>query len=168
MAKKKSNNEKRIEKEIENTGDITKQTIKYLLAVLIFLGVFYLLTLGFQKLGKRVKPITIEEDIQYEEILAGETFSVNDKEYYVIYYDKNKDDGTYSDLISKYLEKEKHLNVYSVDLDEALNSKYKSESTNYNPKDASEIRVSEDVLFHIKDKKLVKVYSKKDISNVLR
>ena len=73
------------------TPDTGYQTvIKIAVGVLITLILVYFTTAilsGEIKFGSKEK-VKEETEIQYQEIIAGESFNRNDKEYYVLFLDK--------------------------------------------------------------------------------
>ena len=78
-----------------------------------------------------------EVTIQTEEILAGATFKITDKEYIVLYYSfKGNDAGLFDMLYSGY-STSSSVKIYKVNLDSGFNKKYVSDKTvsnraNYN------------------------------------
>lgn len=125
------------------------------LAVLVVLGLFYLLTLYITNKNsdksdndEKTKEETV---ISYNDIILGESFSMSDDDYLVIYYDESDEDvkSTYDGLISSYKGKEDALSIYSVDMSSAFNKKYiTTEESNKNPNNASELLINGPTLIH--------------------
>ena len=66
------------------------KVVKVLIAVLVFLAVFYFLTVYLlerdDSSSSTIDTTPAEADIQYQEILAGNSFSMNDDHYFVLYF----------------------------------------------------------------------------------
>lgn len=153
MAKSRKKKKQEIIEEQEISKTSVKGTIKLIIGIAIVLLVFYLLTILI--LNKKTYNVTSNSSIQYSKILAGETFSMNDDEYLVFFYDTTSDNSSeYAELISNYREKDNHLTIYVVDMNEGLNKKYKSEDENVNATKASELRINNTTLLHISNGKI--------------
>ena len=154
MAKsKKTKNSSKIEEQISSSANV-KSTIKLIIAIAVILLIFYLLTVLI--LNKKSTNITSNASIQYSKILAGETFNMNENDYLVFFYDTTSDDSSsYAETVSNYKEKDKHLTIYTVDLNEGLNKKYINEDENPNATKASELRINNATLIHITNGKIV-------------
>lgn len=123
--------------------------IKILVIVLaVFLALWLIIALvkGEIKLGKD-KPIVT---IQYEEILAGESFNQKENEYYVMFFDHTSSDaGIYGSLISKY----EDLTIYRVDLNKGFNQNFMTtEISNKNPLTISDLKVNGPTLIKVVNK----------------
>lgn len=101
--------------------------IKIGVGVCVFFILFYFITAiatGEIKFGKKKKaeqPTTI----QYQEIIGGETFNRDYKEYYVLFYDSTDSYASfYLNKISAYNSKDKSLPFFTVDLSKKINSNY--------------------------------------------
>lgn len=103
-----------------------------------------------------------EVTIQTEEILAGSTFKITDKEYIVLYYSfKGNDAGLFDMLYSGY-STSSSVKIYKVNLDSGFNKKYVSDkNVNSKPSKISDLKVKDPTLIRIKDKKVVKFISSK-------
>ena len=152
----KKNESNKVDK-IKTSSDVEwKNIFKLSIFVLVFLGFFYLLTLvlvGDLDLFKS-KEEEVETVIQYEEILAGSSFTMNANKYLVIYYDKSADDA--SEIASAIYNYEYSstdaLTVYTVDLSNSLNKNIVTEeSSNKNPKDASKLSIKGTTLIRFRD-----------------
>lgn len=149
-------NRKQRRKEKRKYIDDYEQSTK---TVLITLGVvvgvvllFYLLTvlINNSKRGLNTKEPTKEEvKIQYDEILASDTFKMNDDEYYVLFYDFDGPEAVYYNyLFSEYASK-KDNHIYKVDLGNAFNKKYVSNETNIYANNINELKVKDATLIKI-------------------
>ncbi len=127
--------------------------LKTLGLVVVFIGVLYLGILGMKSLGlfeKGYTKPTSEATISYEYILLGTVFDRNEKEYYVIFDDYEKNLHTnISELVSK-----KKLPVYKVDMSKGENASCKADKSNPNAKDASELKINDVTVIKIKNKKI--------------
>lgn len=160
MAKKKTQNkQKNISKQIDNMSNSNKEWMKIvriLLIVFCFLGIFYLLTVYITNNSGDSTSSTKENDsteteIQYDKILAGSSFSLNDSEYLVIYYD-NSDEELSSEISTQLSTYSGEYNVYTVDLSSAFNKKFISDGeVNRSPKDVSELSLNSPTLIKFKD-----------------
>lgn len=156
---KKNNSKKEVAKKIDNIeSNAEKQmftVLKIVFVVLVFLSAFYLLTLLIVSDGNEDDDETVETAIQYEEILAGSSLTMNDSEYLVVYYDFS--DTGLSDLssaISTY-NSIGTLRIYTVDMSNGFNSKYvSSDKSNVEPKSAADLSIKGSTLIKIKDGKV--------------
>ncbi len=144
--------------------------IKILIGVLIFLGFTYLITgllTGEIKLGKKDKDIVTEAEIQYEEILAGETLNRTETDYYVMYFNFTDNiASSYITLKDTYLKKEKALGFYLVDLEKGFNKGFvaqndeNTDKINFN--NISELKVKNPTILKISNHKVVERVEGKD------
>lgn len=107
-----------------------------------------------------------EVEIQYQEILGGETFSKSDEDYYVLYMSySNPYASYYLTLTDLYTEKSDSMPVYLVDLDKGFNRSIQpadGEATNPNAQSVSELKVSHPTLVHIQGGRNVSYLEGKD------
>ena len=112
---------------------------------------FYLLTILI--LNKKEEPTYNNVTIEYNKILAGETFEMSDTDYMVFYYNSTGENAAeYADMISKYREKENSLPIYTVDLNNGINKKYISEEEINSVTNIDDLKVKDATLIRIKDK----------------
>ena len=105
-----------------------KKTIIIIVVVLLLLAFMYFLTtVILEKNSGYQKDEPGEAVIQYDEILAGESFSQPEEEYYVIYYDSEEETDNLASLITSYQAKTDVTKLYSVDLTNGMNKKYITE-----------------------------------------
>ena len=136
--------------------------IKIMLGVAAVLLIVYLVTAlatGEIKLGKK-KPKTKEEtQIQYQEILAGETFNRNKEEYYVIFYKASDTFASYYETrVGNFNSKSSATTMYIVDLENGLNEKYLiSDEEEVNTQDINSLKVDNPTIIKINNKKSVEV-----------
>lgn len=156
---KKKNNSKNVKKDVikkiesAETG-VEKDLLKILRIVFVVMFVFaffYLLTIVV--VGRDEKEEIEEVSIQYEEILAGSSFTMRDKEYLVVYYDFNSEDATeINSAIYSYSTSydEDKLRVYTVDMSNQFNKKYAStDSSNEKPETASDLLINVPTIIRI-------------------
>ena len=134
------------------TEDSIKSFIKTFVGVLIFLGLMYLMGLGFQKLGAfdvgYNPPSKEATTFDYEYIPASTVFNRSDNTYYVL-FDNYKSDFTSDSYINKLLEKETKTAVYKVDMSKKENERIKGEKANPKASKYSELSIDNITLIKI-------------------
>ena len=130
MAKK----EKRNYKMTTTTELDYKRVIKITIGVLLVIGIVYLVTAissGEIKLNK--KKANTEVSINYQEIIAGETFNRKASEYYVLYFNFTDSKASYYlTLIDSYNSQDNSLPFYIVDLEKKINTEYATDTLKVN------------------------------------
>ena len=133
-------------------SEIKKTIIIIVVAVVLLVGTYFLTTLILESDNNDDERIT-ENTIQYDEILAGESFNQSEDDYYVIYYDSTDEYSTISSLISSYQLNNTDTKLYSVDLANGMNKKYITDgdvvTTN-----ASSLKVKDTTLLKFKNGKV--------------
>ncbi len=124
--------------------------------VLIFF-VFYAITVLIINNREKEKD---EQDviafIQYDEILAGETFNKKDDSYYVLFYDFTADDAmVYDYAVDEYKMEFDSIPLYTVDLSKGFNAPYTGEKSNKGVTTVTELSVSGPTLIKIEKGKNV-------------
>ncbi len=145
-----------------------KTMVKTILIVLIIFGLFYLIT--YFVLNKKTESSDIETPavIDNEKITVSNILNQKEDEYYVLATKKSLYDKTttkyepnyiemYNTYISKYQQEDDSLKVYKIDLDSAFNKNYISDKTSISD-NASEIKISDEVLIKVSNKKIVNYY----------
>lgn len=130
------------------SSEVKKTIIIIVVAVLLLVGMYFLTTLILSKDTEEEK--VTENAIQYDEILAGESFNQGDGKYYVIYYDSSDQYSTISSLISSYQLNNSDTKLYSVDLSNGMNKKYVTD-VDIVTDDASSLRVKANTLLKFED-----------------
>ena len=130
-----------------------KKIIRTFIIVALVFGFFYLLTyILVGDFGSKEEE-DVATEIQYDEILAGSSFTMNASKYIVVYYDFDGDDA--SEVLSAiytYESKEDALRVYTVDLGNALNKNVLAEDkSNKDPKDATELKIKGTTIIRFRD-----------------
>lgn len=138
--------------EFKGTG---KRVVIILICVVLLFGLMYFLTtriLSKEVTKKRKQSEVTESTIQYEKILAGESFTMEQEEYYVVYYDST--DTNLSSTIATYQADKKDIKLYSVDLNDGMNKKYITDS-DINTSSIENLKVKNPTLIHFKNKEVV-------------
>lgn len=132
--------------------DQVDNIIKISCGVVLVLVIFYLITTFIVNRKVKENNDNIEAVIQYQEILAGETFNQMEKEYYVIFYHFDNYETILYDYVSdRFKEKNEYLPLYKVDLDKEFNAFCLAEESNELANDASKLKVQAPTLIKIKD-----------------
>lgn len=104
--------------------------------------------------------ITIEPEIQYEQILMGSLLNQDESTYYVFAY---TEDDPMLDIYNQYLESYKNsdnepLNVYRVNLTEDFNKSYVADESYLEGDDVTKVKVTGTTLIRIKNDEIYKYY----------
>lgn len=149
MYTNKNNNNTTYSMELKKLFIILGVILLIIVALYLIIGIFVTKDI---KLFKNKNSNEVTSTIQYRKILAGETFNMNKEEYYVIFASSK---GNYYSLYSSIAEKNTDKSIYLVDLDDSLNKKYISEESNSAVQNASELKVKDNTLIKINNKKNV-------------
>ena len=161
MAKRKNMNNrnskkdvtKKIEKMESSADKEWLKIIRIIFAVMVIFAFFYLLTIVI--VGREEEDDVEETTIQYEEILAGSSFTMRDDEYLVVYFDFTSDDASeINSAIYSYTSSyaDDKLRVYTVDMSNTFNKKYASEDeSNEKPESAADLLINVPTIIRIKD-----------------
>ena len=144
-------------------NEVRKTIIIIMIAAILLAGMYFLTTAILSKDTEEQK-IT-ENAIQYDEILAGESFNQGDGEYYVIYYDSSNEYSTISSLISSYQLNNSDTKLYSVDLSNGMNKKYITDGDIVTD-NASSLRVKDTTLIKFNDSEVSEVIT--DVNEIKR
>ncbi len=133
--------------------------VKIILVILVVFGLFYVLTYYIQKNKKTESNNNDTKNtittIQYDEILMGEILNQSENEYYVLLV-KNEDyTKTYKEYISKYSNGNKFY--YSL-IDNGMNSRYLSDTSNLNVENIDELKVVGTSLVKVNSGKIIESY----------
>jgi hypothetical protein len=160
------------QKKLKNSGYVNEDT-KEIRNLIIITVVVIALALGLYFLTDKVlsKDTTSDTiaDIDYTTCLIGNMFNRPYDEYYVFAFSSEDENASnYSSLISTYEKKDKALKIYKVDLDDNFNKSAVSETSNKKPANASDVKIKNSALIHIKNGKVVNYYeSSSDYEKVL-
>ncbi len=163
MQKNKKTNKQKLNYSKSNYSHDTEawNVVKILVGIVLFLLLFYFLALvmtGEIKFGKQEKK---EEEtvIQYDEILAGQSFNRMDNEYYVLYFNfSEKISSTYVSYRDAYTDALKGVPMYMVDLENGFNKGYvlnDGEEREELPESIDQLKVQNPTILKFKDHKVV-------------
>lgn len=158
MAKKKNNTNKKnnsiknkniIDKKSINDDSFNSEVMRVVIVasvIIVIFCVFYFITwaiTGGNKTDKNNDETTVTS-ISYDNIILGRSFSMGDGEYLVLYYDKSNSDiaSTYSSLASSYRAIETALDLYVVNMGDAINKGNVSDEAKYDATNASELAIN--------------------------
>ena len=145
-----------------------KQFLITLIIVIIGVVGIYLLTKYVVKKDNATNNSSNTEEKNYIDpntAIVGTMLNKSSDAYYVIIYDKTKDNATtYYSLVSTYKAKDKALKVYTVDLSNSLNKKYIATDNKTNPKDTNleDLKFGEVTLLKVKNNKITEAYETTD------
>ena len=179
MANKKSinnskKNKKKVnsKKEVVNTSEITDfdsnvwHHIRVGSIIIIIFCLFYFVTFLITRddTKKEEDNTNTDSGFSYSEIMVGRSFSIDEGDYYVLYYDFTDDEtsSTYRSMMNTYKGKENSLAIYSVNMGEGLNKKYVSDASNPNPTSAAEIKINGPTLIHFSNHNVVEYIEGED------
>lgn len=149
MANRKQRRKLKETKYEEDEQNIKTTVIMLSIVVIVFV-IFYFITVVINNKNRKLNTVDtpiVEATIQYDEILASQTFSMKPVDYYVLFYDFNCPEAVYFDYV--YEEFNKEHNIYKVDLSKGFNEKYVSEQSNESASKASELKVKNGTLIRI-------------------
>ena len=153
------NNKTYYNEQLKKLGIIIGVLLGIFIIIYLIIGIFVTKEI---KLFNNNEEVKAEATIQYSKILAGETFSQKDGEYYVIFADtESVNYTTYQLLINNKTDK----NIYTVDMDNPMNQKYVSEESNRNANSVSELKIKGDTMIKISNNKNVGYYE--GVSSIL-
>ena len=145
-----------------------KQFLITLIIVIIGVVGIYLLTKYVVKKDNATNNSSKTEEKNYIDpntAIVGTMLNKSSDAYYVIIYDKTKDNATtYYSLVSTYKAKDKALKVYTVDLSNSLNKKYIATDNKTNPKatNLEDLKFGEVTLLKVKHNKITEAYETTD------
>ena len=140
--------------------EIKRVIIISVVILMVLVGIYFLTEVILNKEDDDSDKVT-ENAIQYEEILAGESFNQSEDKYYVIYYDSTDDYSSISSLISSYQMNDNEVKLYSVDLSNGMNKSYVTDG-NVVTTNASSLRVKANTLLEFTSKKVTDVITDND------
>ena len=158
---------KKEEKKVETINEeySIKSMVKIIIIISVIFCLFYLITTFL------VKPVEKNENtndvsLNENEIIVSQLLNRKENEYYVLahknsLYENSGYMEVYNLYIDKYLKEENVLSFYYINLDNAINKNYYSDKMNITD-NIDELKLSNEVLFKIKDGKIEKTYEGKD------
>lgn len=147
---------------MEEEKTIRNFIIVFIIVLLLVVGIYFL-TVFINKDNESKTEETntsTEVKIDYEKAIVGTMLQANNADYYVILY---KSDDTksseYQLLVSKYKTNKDAKTVLTVDLSNALNSKYyDKDNTNYSSDNINDLRFGDITVLEVKNNKIVKSF----------
>lgn len=140
--------------------------IKFVVIVVICFVAFYGITMLVTN-KKETKKETIEPTIQYDEVLIGQILNRKNESYYVLVEDSS--DEELAELAQYVGTTNNTKKVYYSELNNSFNKGYKSDSSNLNVDNISEIRFKTTSLLEIENGNIVSSYEEHDeILNTLK
>lgn len=136
-----------------------KRLITISLIVLAAVGIVYFVTAKFVINKSDSSKNSTEAEINYDVVSVGTILNRSYDEYYVLVFDSDSNKATYySNMALAYSTSTNAIKIYTCDLSNGLNSKYKSDSEtgNAEAKSISEFSFGEITLLYIKDGKVTK------------
>lgn len=163
----KTKKSKVIERNKANYNENLITGVKIFGILILILGIIYIGTaIATGEIKFNDEEETEEVTIQNEEILAGSTFKMQEKDYIVLYYDYTMASaGVYDMLYSNYASSQNDLpKMYKVDLSKGFNKGYLTDQDKLNkkPTSADELELKNPTLIRIKNHKVVKFITSKD------
>lgn len=160
---KEKSKKQKIEKMNNNSSMEVNNIIKITIIVLIiFACVYFFTALLTGKINFGNNNNDSDVIIQYEEILAGESFDQSEAEYLVLFYDFNGiDAGIYSNLLYNYELTSAAIKYYTVDMSSGMNQLYKvnsDEVSALNVSKASELKIKDATLIRFVNNKIANYY----------
>ena len=161
---------KELKEAVNNVEEYSLAKMGKIIGILLVLFVaFYFITVVVVKNRGQEEtnnPVVVDSS----KITLSQLLNRKEDEYYVIatkssLYGNSYVSTDYADFyntyINKYKQKEEALPFYYVDLDSALNKNYFGEELNITD-DISKLKLNDEVLFKVKNKKIEKTYVGKD------
>ncbi|MBR1386624.1 MAG: hypothetical protein IJ568_07315 [Bacilli bacterium] len=149
-------------KSYSSDSDEMMRMLKVLGGVVLTLVIFYLvfaIAKGEISFGKKEDKTTVE--IQNIEIIAGNSFSRSEEEYYVMMYNfDNSNSIKYANLYELYSQYSNGTKLYLVDLSKKFNDKYITENE-------SEVNIENISSLKVVDGTLIKVSNKTGVSSFI-
>ena len=144
------------------TTDEMKKLIGIIAIITIIFLVVYGLTVVLTK-DKSEKSEETEVKIQDEDILLGNLLEQDEDNYFVLV---TVADDDYTQIYNVYInssrQKEDGSTIYTGNLSNSFNLKYKADETNANITSINDLKLKGSALLHITNKRIVNVYEGKD------
>ena len=138
----------KIKSEVENE---VYSFIKILIVVVLLILGVYFFTNAFVNKEYDAKENIQDGVVSSNSIIVGSIFNRPYKEYYVLAYKGNENDAVLFDsYVNLYESKENALRIYTINLDNVLNSGYYSEKGNSKAQKLDELKISSPTLIKIK------------------
>lgn len=161
----KSKKTKKEEIVVESASDEVRKLTTILTIIIGVVCVFYIITVLVTKNNSNLKYSKEDQisEISYDTILASDITSKKGTYYVLVYEEENPYVSLFQSNLSKYTELETHDMVYYVDLNDALNQKYKGEENSF---DTSHFVFSGTTLLKMHDGTIETVYDNEEAIDV--
>ena len=152
----------------EETKTMKQFLITLIIVIVGVVGIYLLTKYVVKKDSSTTDNSTTTEEKSYIDpntAIVGTMLNKSSDEYYVIIYDKTRDNATtYYSIVSTYKAKDKALKVYTVDLSNSLNKKYIATDNKTNPKATKleDLKFGEVTLLKVKNNKMTEAYETTD------
>lgn len=165
---KKIAQKKEAKKETKKIKDVTvnddnemvrllKIILVLVVVVVVFFGITYLVTREKKKEDTKTEPT-----IQYDEILVGEIWNKEGTYFVLAGSEEDYFLSLYAYYLDLYEEKNSEMTYYMVNLDNAFNHKYFSDTSNLYTTNPSDIRFSTTTLLKVSGGRVVEAYEGKE------
>ena len=159
---------KSLQKEVTSEKNQIKSLIIITIILLLFIGIVYLLSAIF--VTKELDWFNKKDNEEIVEpvkntILAKETFSQTQEEYYVYFYDYKDENEQIKSTVNEKLSSK---TVYRVDTKSALNANYISETTNKKVQKLENLKVKASTIIKIEKGKVTAYYEGNEILEKLK
>ena len=144
--KKNITKEKEMKEKLEKKENYSKKQVINLLKIIIAILLTVLVVCFIAKLANGDFKKDEEESVDYTNIVAGQTFTRSEDEYYVLFYD----DEAILDKIGSVTDA-----IYKVDLNSSLNKNIVSEEGNPKAEDAESLKINGTTIIKIEGGKNV-------------
>ena len=144
--KKNITKEKEIKEKLEKKENYSKKQVINLLKIIIAILLTVLVVCFIAKFANGDFKKDEEESVDYTNIVAGQTFTRSEDEYYVLFYD----DEAILDKIGSVTDA-----IYKVDLNSSLNKNIVSEEGNPKAEDAESLKINGTTIIKIEGGKNV-------------
>ena len=136
--------------------------IIFVIVILVVVGIYFFTKLVVNKdESSTTTNETKEVEINNSVAIVGTMLNKSEDHYYVILY-RSEDEKSYdySSVVTNYNATDKKLAMYTVDLSNALNSKfYDKENIKLDATDINDLRFGDITLLEVKDGKISKSYN---------
>ena len=144
--KKNITKEKEMKEKLEKKENYSKKQVINLLKIIIAILLTVLVVCFIAKFANGDFKKDEEESVDYTNIVAGQTFTRSEDEYYVLFYD----DEAILDKIGSVTD-----TIYKVDLNSSLNKNIVSEEGNPKAEDAESLKINGTTIIKIEGGKNV-------------
>ena len=144
--KKNITKEKEMKEKLEKKENYSKKQVINLLKIIIAILLTVLVVCFIAKFANGDFKKDEEESVDYTNIVAGQTFTRSEDEYYVLFYE----DEAILDKIGSVTD-----TIYKVDLNSSLNKNIVSEEGNPKVEDAESLKINGTTIIKIEDGKNV-------------